>query len=265
MKKIFLLLAVVVAIGGCQIEKLNYSTALVYTYEPKNVLTNSASMGGIVIGEGGKNVSEYGIVWSTNSTPTINDNKIVKGSRLGEFFDNYSIFQPSTTYYYAAYAINEEGVGYGKVNSFKTTEEAPCNPTQNNKVNYGLGDLIINGVQVDYPSWTSGDGNIEFMTNSGSSTARIIVGFNEYNNHYPQTGTYTVVNSDSFGGSNSVPSSGEAKLYIQNFGLSFPYSGTAATGTKFYVKNVNNVMTIIFCDTHVGTNILNGKFSKAVN
>ena len=265
MKKVFLLLVVVLLSGGCEIEKANYTTAIVHTYEPTSVLTSSASLGGIVLTEGGKNVYEYGIVWSTNATPTINDTKIIKGSRLGEFFDNYTGFQPSTNYYYAAYAINDEGVSYGEVYNFKTTEEAPCNPVQNNFVNFGQGNLTIINTSVDNPSPFSNEGNIQFTTTASFSSASFIIQFNENNSNYPQTGTYTVVNHDHFGGDSSTLSIGEAKLRIQNFGISLPYSSIADAGTKFYVKNENNVMTVIFCNTHVGSSILNGKFSKAIN
>ena len=265
MKKFLLLFVVILLSYGCEIEKARYSTAYVYTNPPTSVLTNSATLGGIVIGEGGKDVSEYGIVWSTKATPTINDTKVVRGSRLGTFSDSYSGFQPLTTYYCAAYAVNEEGVGYGDVYSFKTSGVAPCNPVQDNFVNFGSVSLAFSGCTVDNPYALDHDGNIRFTTTTDYSTASIIVEFNESNMNYPKTGTYTVVDPDTFGGPNSILSTGEAQLKIQNYNNTYPFGAVAAVGTTFYVKNENNVMTIIFCDTPVGSSILNGKFSKATN
>ncbi|WP_269236963.1 hypothetical protein [Flavobacterium flavigenum] len=260
MKKIFTLLLILI-LTGCEIENINYITPVVLSYEPENVLTNSASLGGEVGSEGGKKITEYGIVWSKTEHPTTNDNKIVEGSRIGETFKTYSVFEGNTIYYYRFYAINEIGTGYGKEYSFKTSAEAPCNPITNNKV-YLIGNtdpINITYVDISHPSWGFNEGNVEFET-STNKTARIFVQFNEYNERMPLTGIYTVVSGDFGNGLNL--STGKAKLFIQDYGL-YGYGGAdAEPGTKFYVKNENNVVTIIFCDTPVGKKyVLNGKFS----
>lgn len=264
MKKISTLFLILL-LTGCEIENINYLTPVVLSYEPENVLTNSASLGGEVGSEGGKKITEYGIVWSKTEHPTTSDNKIVEGSRIGETFKTYSVFEGNTTYYYRFYAINEIGTGYGKEYSFKTTAEAPCNPTINNKV-YLMGNtnpIEISDVELSNPSWGFDEGNVEFETSAYNSTARIFVQFNEYNQRMPLTGIYTVVSGD-FGNGEKL-STGEAKLFIYDYGL-YGYGGAVAeAGTKFYVKNENNIVTIIFCDTPVGKKyILNGKFSYII-
>jgi hypothetical protein len=264
MKKIFFLLTLAFVINGCEVENINYTTAYVYTFEAENVLTNSASIGGMVLTEGGKNVTEHGVVWSTNPNPTINDTKVALGERIGDFFYNFSGFQPGTTYYYSAYAINEIGVGYGQVESFTTNEPPPCSPTLNNLVNYGSGQYSVSSVNVLYPSPSPGDGNIELVTNSNSSAARIEIEFNEFNADYPQTGVYTAIGSEIFPQSGGI-SSGKARLKIINFGTGGPQGSTAQSGAKFYVENNGTVITVIFCNMQVGNNILNGKFSKSLN
>jgi hypothetical protein len=113
MKKISLLF-LLLFLSGCEIENINYLVPIVLTYQPENVLINSASLGGEVGSEGGKKITEYGIVWSKSINPTVNDNKIAKGSRIGITFETYSLFEANTTYYYRFYAINEIGVGYGE-------------------------------------------------------------------------------------------------------------------------------------------------------
>lgn len=263
MKKISLLF-LLLFLNGCEIENINYLVPIVLTYQPENVSTNSASLGGEVGSEGGKKITEYGIVWSKSANPTVSDNKIVEGSRIGITFKTYSLFEANTTYYYRFYAINEVGVGYGEEYSFKTTMEAPCNPTVNNRISLksSLSTIDINGVEVRNPSWAFDEGNIEFKTNSYSSTVRIVVQFNEHNQKAPLTGVYKVVLGDF--GNNINLSTGEAKLFIENYG-GYPGGATAAEGTKFYVKNENNVLTIIFCDTPVADKyILNGKFSYSL-
>lgn len=260
MKKISLLF-LLLFLSACEIENINYLTPVVLTYEPENVLTNSASLGGEVGSEGGKKITEYGIVWSKTANPSVNDNKIIEGSRIGISYKNYSLFEANTTYYYRFYAINEIGAGYGKEYSFKTTMEAPCNPTINNRVslNSSSSTIDIYRVEVSNPGWAHNEGNIEYKTSSNSSTARIIVQFNELNMRAPLTGVYKVVLGD-FGNDINL-STGEAKLFIEDYG-SYTGGAVAVKGTEFYVKNENNVLTIIFCNTPVADKyILNGKFS----
>ncbi|KUJ60705.1 hypothetical protein AR687_16900 [Flavobacteriaceae bacterium CRH] len=260
MKKISLLFLLLI-LNGCEIENINYLTPVVLSYEPENIMTNSAILGGEVGSEGGKKITEYGIVWSKTEHPTVNDNKIAEGSRIGQSFKIYSIFEANTTYYYRFYAINEIGAGYGKEYSFKTMMDAPCNPVTNNsiKLGNGLSTIAINDVDVRNPDWAFNEGNIEYTTSSYSSTVRITVQFNEYNKNPPLTGTYTVVLGD-FGNDNNL-STGQAKLFIENYG-GYPGGAIAKEGTKFYVKNENNILYIIFCDTPIDTKyVLNGKFS----
>lgn len=263
MKK-FLLLFVFV-LSACSVENINYTAPAVFTYEPQHVMSDSATLGGYVIVEGGKDVTECGIVYSTGDNPTIADTKVVKGDRLGDFFETFSSFSPGTTYYYRAYAINEIGVGYGRIYQFTTGADAPCHPVQNNFVKLYPGqsqfDLTINNVDVDFPGSFGEDGNIKFTTNSYSSVGHIIIEFNEDGHNYPLTGEYTTDYFD-----DSQMGTGQAKLSVTyNNGYNIPGSAAAAVGTKFYVINENNQITVIFCDTAVGSNyILNGKFTFAI-
>ena len=131
MKKNLLLMILLISMCSCEVDNTVYLKPTAITYEPENILTNSVVMGGNIIGEGGLVNYEYGIVWSTNYPPTINDNKSVEGERLGSFSTTYLGLAANTTYYCAAYAINDVGVGYGEVWQFTTDEEASCQPTNN--------------------------------------------------------------------------------------------------------------------------------------
>lgn len=262
MKKLFVF--VILFLMSCEVENYNYIVPVVETYEASSVQINSATLGGIVLSEGGKDVSEYGVVWSTSNPPTINDNKEIKGARLGEFYDSYVTFQPNTKYFYAAYAINEVGVSYGQIGNFTTQVEIPCNPTTNNYINLSTSQIAINNVDVTYPSYSFGDGNIQFETSTSSSTARITVQFDEVDRNFPLTGEYTVTNSPNFG-SNINLSEGYAKLFITDWGWGSAGHATAVVGTKFYVENDGTKVNVIFCNTPVGTQyVLNGKFSVTI-
>lgn len=60
-------------------------------------------------------ITEYGHVWSTQSNPTVNDQKTNLGtkSQKGTFTSTLTDLKPGTLYYIRAYARNQNGVGYG--------------------------------------------------------------------------------------------------------------------------------------------------------
>ena len=93
----------------------------VTTTQPTDISYTSATVGGNVTDNGGLEVTERGVVYSTNQNPTTKeDNKVVIGSGLGEFTCNHTDLQETTTYYVRAYAINAKGTAYGEEISFTT-------------------------------------------------------------------------------------------------------------------------------------------------
>lgn len=260
MKRILLSFIVISLFIGCQVENINYSVPVMTTYEPQNVLATSASLGGVTLSEGGKEITEYGIVYGTNPEPTINDNKKAEGSRLGDFYNNYEVFNPGTTYYYRSYGTNATGTGYGDTYTFTTSENAPCNPTRNNYVNLGnyFGNLDINYVdREDNRGFVNG--NVVFVGGSGNSIISINVGFNEVNGRLPLTGTYTTVYGFD---TNETPSEGKIHLGISNYNGGDIGGDFAPPGLKVYVQNNNGVINFIFCDLIISQYYkLNGKFT----
>jgi len=89
-----------------------------------NVTSSGAVTAGNVTYDGGETVTERGICFANTSSPTTADNKVVSGSGTGVFTSAISGLYPSTTYYYRAYAINENGTSYGTVHSFTTLSAA---------------------------------------------------------------------------------------------------------------------------------------------
>jgi hypothetical protein len=95
----------------------------------------SATVGGIVVAEGGTTVSARGVIYSITSTNAnsiisgIGDNRIFNGSGSGSFSTTISNLLPNTNYYVQTFATNSVGTSYGNVVSFNT----------------GMGELTWNG------------------------------------------------------------------------------------------------------------------------
>ena len=93
----------------------------VITAAVTEITTNSAKGGGEVTDDGGAEVTERGICWSTNANPTINNSHIAAGSGMGAFTAVMSDLEANTTYHVRAYAINEAGTAYGLDREFVTS------------------------------------------------------------------------------------------------------------------------------------------------
>jgi hypothetical protein len=86
-----------------------------------NITQTTAKGGGEVISEGDTPVTERGICWSTNSSPTTADTKASSGTGGGIFEANITDLQPNTKYFVRAYATNAAGTSYGSEVEFTTT------------------------------------------------------------------------------------------------------------------------------------------------
>ena len=86
--------------------------------EISRLTKTSAKLGGNVLNEGGTPVTQKGICWGTNATPTIDDNKTIDGTGSGVYTSTINGLTNGTTYYIRAYAINSGGVIYSGVKSF---------------------------------------------------------------------------------------------------------------------------------------------------
>jgi uncharacterized protein (TIGR02145 family) len=80
---------------------------------------------GNIISNGGSDVIERGVCWSTTNNPTKSDNYSEAGSGTGTFIATISSLIPNTKYYARTYAINNEGIAYGNEISFTTEMGIP--------------------------------------------------------------------------------------------------------------------------------------------
>ena len=106
------------------------------TMQVTEITSNSARSGGYVISDGGTPVIARGVVWSTQTNPTIydNDGYTTDGNGLGEFTSTITGLTPETTYYVRAYSTNSTGTGYGQQENFTTQESGGGNIQPGNGV-----------------------------------------------------------------------------------------------------------------------------------
>lgn len=83
----------------------------------------SITTGGKVVNNGGFDVSERGICYSTTNTePSTSDAKITSGNGNGTYNVSITELTAATKYYVRAYATNENGTAYGNIVSITTKD-----------------------------------------------------------------------------------------------------------------------------------------------
>lgn len=90
-----------------------------------SVTQTTATVNGVLTLEGGVSVSDYGVCYSTNATPTVNNSKISRGgtSQSTGFNCQLSGLNPGTEYHVRAYAIADGQTYYSAEKTFTTTSQ----------------------------------------------------------------------------------------------------------------------------------------------
>lgn len=89
--------------------------------DPTRLIDVSTQVTAEVTLDGRRDVTERGIVFSTSTSPDTDDNKVTANTAgLGSYTLLLTGLLPETTYYYRAYAINDQGTGYSAEKSFTT-------------------------------------------------------------------------------------------------------------------------------------------------
>lgn len=78
---------------------------------------------GEVLSDNGLPIVERGFLYSLTSNPIASGTKIIVPGELGRYYYKILNLNPSTKYYYAAYAINGAGIKYGPIKSFTTKRD----------------------------------------------------------------------------------------------------------------------------------------------
>ena len=127
MKKLTLfLIALAMLLVSCKPE---VEKPTVVTKSVGEVTETSAKVVGQVTADGGAEVTERGVCWSIDGTPTILDYRVkdIEGG-LGSYDILFTDLVPNTQYYVRAYATNEAGTGYGDEKTFTTLDDTPEEP-----------------------------------------------------------------------------------------------------------------------------------------
>lgn len=101
------------------------STLAVTTTEVTGITSTSAASGGIILYDGGSNVTARGVCWNTSGNPTIANSKTSNGTGVGSFASSITSLTAGTIYYVRAYATNSSGTVYGNEISFTSRVNSP--------------------------------------------------------------------------------------------------------------------------------------------
>jgi len=112
---------VFLSINGCKKEDSTSNNGpTITTNSITNITTKTATGGGNITSDGGKEIQGKGICWSTTQNPTVSNSNTFDGVGTGAFSSNLTNLKANTTYYVRAYARNSSEVWYGNQVSFKT-------------------------------------------------------------------------------------------------------------------------------------------------
>ena len=96
----------------------NANLPVLSTNAVTNITNTTATCGGNITSDGGSTVTERGVCWSTNISPTISNSKTSDGTGAGSFTSAITGISIGNIYYVRAYATNSNGTGYGSTMSF---------------------------------------------------------------------------------------------------------------------------------------------------
>ena len=126
MNRLFKNSVIVILLSGTAIYlpscKKEATLPVVTTTTVSNVTQTSALAGGAVTDNGGADVTEFGVCWSTTPNPTIGGNKKTIDVSPGSFTVSLSGLIVNTKYYVRAYATNSAGTNYGNEVIFTTSD-----------------------------------------------------------------------------------------------------------------------------------------------
>lgn len=138
----------------------NAFIAQAFELTPTNVISGTAItdgpfnaiLSGSVVSQGNSAVTESGVVWSENPTPTIGGaNQVSLSSGTGSFSTIITGLTEAQTYYFRAYSINGQGTYYGNQVSFITSPYSiPIDGNQDN-----IPDTLQDGVGTVYNAITN--------------------------------------------------------------------------------------------------------------
>lgn len=142
---------------------------------------------GEVVSNGGLDIIERGICWSTSPNPVTTGNKLTAGTGMGEFECRMLCLFGNTTYYVRAFAANEAGLKYGNEVTFTTSPHPNTAPegsipslfsiSENQQVFFSQGNLQY---QASSNTWRFAERQYDYVGGSIENWS----GTTEYGNVY---------------------------------------------------------------------------------
>lgn len=142
------------------------------TSQASNIITTA----GNVTSDNGQTVTERGFVYSTSTSPTTADNKVVVGSGTGTFSGVTSAL-PGGTYYVRAYATSSAGTTYGSENSI-TLASVLLNQTVTWSPSVLTATTNVSSLTPSTAATSSGTGTISYAVNSAGTSGCSLSGAN---------------------------------------------------------------------------------------
>jgi hypothetical protein len=135
------------SIGTSYSNEVNFTTEdgmpILGTTSVSEITATSADLSGsVTIDTDIPDITQRGFVYSTSSSPTINDMKEIISGSFGNMYTTLSDLSPSTQYYVRAYATNSAGTSYSNWVSFYTLKQLPNN-TCNTQISSTLSGSVI--------------------------------------------------------------------------------------------------------------------------
>lgn len=126
---VFIVAGLILIVNSCKKDKVPTIPVLT-TAVPSGITRMGALSGGNITSDGGSEVTARGVCWGTAHNPTIGLNETDDGNGTGLFTSDITGLTPNTAYYVRAYAINNEGTGYGNEVTFSTISLSLATVTQ---------------------------------------------------------------------------------------------------------------------------------------
>jgi len=112
------LISIMALVQGCKKPTVPELT----TAAISDVTLTTAVSGGTITSDGGEEILQKGVCWSTTQNPTITSSITNDGNGSAAYTSNLSGLTAGTTYYVRAYATNSVGTSYGNELTFSTNE-----------------------------------------------------------------------------------------------------------------------------------------------
>jgi hypothetical protein len=98
----------------------NIDKPMILSDSVKSITGTSAICGGVILSDGGSNITSRGVCWDTVPNPTVSGNYLASAAGTGAFSVKITGLKPFKVYYVRPYATNGSGTFYGMQHTFST-------------------------------------------------------------------------------------------------------------------------------------------------